>query len=147
MVSTIMCSLGPDKILPHSLAIPCKGGSILDTWLALISFSWRLIITTFRDKITLALDDLPSAMDNENAFCDVCNKQGKKNMTALVYCIPCDVKFCATHQKVCALMAIDINQLSYIRNEMFFKVKWLSSPVKWEHNPLVNSKVCLWLFG
>ena len=28
MVSTIMCSLGPDKILPQSLAIPCKGGSI-----------------------------------------------------------------------------------------------------------------------
>ena len=55
----------------------------------------------FRSAQTdLSVDDLPSAL-LKPTFCDTCAKKGKPHKTANVYCIPCDMKYCAAHREVC----------------------------------------------
>ena len=56
----------------------------------------------FRAQTGLSVDDLPSALLKPTfwPFCDTCAKKGKLHKTANVYCIPCDMKYCAAHREV-----------------------------------------------
>ena len=57
-----------------------------------------------RAQTDLAVDDLPSAL-LKPTFCDTCAKKGKPHKTANVYCVVCDMKYCAAHREVssCAI--------------------------------------------
>ena len=49
------------------------------------------------------MDDLPSALEDvhPSPFCEPCERNGKLKMTAGTYCVNCERKLCAAHQKVC----------------------------------------------
>ena len=51
----------------------------------------------------MAVEDLPSALEdvNPSPFCEPCERNGKLKMTAGTYCVNCERKLCAAHQKVC----------------------------------------------
>ena len=53
-----------------------------------------------RAQTDSSVDDLPSALPKPT-FCDTCAKKGKPHKTANVYCVVCDMKYCAAHREVC----------------------------------------------
>ena len=52
-----------------------------------------------RAQTDLSVEDLPSAL-LKPTFCDTCAKKGKPHKTANVYCVVCDMKYCADHREV-----------------------------------------------
>ena len=56
----------------------------------------------FSEKYKVAVEDLPSALEDvhPSPFCEPCERNGKLKMTAGTYCVTCEHKFCAAHQKV-----------------------------------------------
>ena len=57
----------------------------------------------FSEKYKVVVDDLPSALEDvhPSPFCEPCERNGKLKMTAGTYCVNCERKLCAAHQKVC----------------------------------------------
>ena len=104
----------------------CTGLATLDSghtctkwfdWLTIKNPLWHLTIGSnscfcFSEKFKVVVDDLPFALEDvhPSPFCEPCERNGKLKMTAGTYCVNCERKLCAAHQKVC--VSIDIFSLS-----------------------------------
>ena len=64
------------------------------------SVVFKLTLMFFREKTSTRIEDLPSAMGDNAAFCDSCSKRGVTKMSATVYCSKCNMKLCAKHEDV-----------------------------------------------
>ena len=65
----------------------------------LITLHNCLLVISFRAQTELSVDELPSALPKPT-FCDTCAKKRKPHKTANVYCVVCDMKYCAAHSEV-----------------------------------------------
>ena len=86
----------------------------------------------------MTIDALPSALGDLKMCCDTCaKKKGEMLMTASVYCVPCGMKYCNDHHKVCSRPSITKDftanwpiagffQLKYAKCKMYMVVSYQS---------------------
>lgn len=46
------------------------------------------------------IENIQSALDGDQTFCDPCKESDEKTVSAKSYCSICDSKLCNTHQEV-----------------------------------------------